>query len=194
MMIPSARVSCGKAKLPTTLMAVRAHPRLKLSFKSIVDIGSVADRELLEDPGEAEAGPWIILAHSRWMTGDGRSLTNGICGLSRKLGFLDSDKLTSTFLIGVALVSLRRQRDQKPKFSFFANKSQFSSSFLLAQRKALSRSPLPPHPLPPSLQCSPLILAVSATFAPRSTVLATSRTPSPAVSQATRNQFLPLQT
>ena len=26
MMIPSARASCRKAKLPTTLMAVRAHP------------------------------------------------------------------------------------------------------------------------------------------------------------------------
>lgn len=37
MMIPSARWSCRKPNLPTTLMAVRADPKLELRSKSIVD-------------------------------------------------------------------------------------------------------------------------------------------------------------
>lgn len=45
MMMPSARVSCRKANLPTTLMAVRAHPILKLRFKPIMDQAPLQKRE-----------------------------------------------------------------------------------------------------------------------------------------------------
>ena len=94
--------------------------------------------------------------------------------------------ITSTFPNGIPLVILNKGAGSKPKkISSLRTSPNSSSSFLLAQRKALSRSPLPPIPFPQSLQCSPLILAVSATSVPRSTVPVTSPTPSPAVSGPT---------
>jgi len=59
-MIPSARVSCRKAKLPTTLVAVRAHPKLKLRFKSIIGLARGALGPL-GDPAGNGAGPGIPL-------------------------------------------------------------------------------------------------------------------------------------
>jgi len=56
--------------------------------------GSVAetgDRELLEDLDENEAGPWIFLAHSRWLWDGLNPYEWNLGGLPRKLGFLDSD-------------------------------------------------------------------------------------------------------
>ena len=80
------------------------------------------------------------------------------------------------------LVTLNKGAGSKPKNFFFANKSQFSVVLSSGSKKGSQPLPLPPLPLPSSLPCSPLILAVSATFALRSTVLATCHTPLPAVS------------
>ena len=62
-MIPSARVSCRKAKLPITLVAVRAHPKYKLRFKLIMDLANGSPGPL-EEPAGNWTGPGIPLSQS----------------------------------------------------------------------------------------------------------------------------------
>jgi len=98
--------------------------------------------------------------------------------------------LTSTFLNGMALVVLNKGSGIKRKISSLRTSPNFFRRPFFWLKERLSATP-PSPPLPRSLQCSPLILAVSATFAPRSMVLVTSRTPSPVVSLTTRSQSPP---
>ena len=93
-MMPSARSPCRKAKLPITLTAVRALPRFKLRLKSIMDQTPSHKRGpgTIEDPAGNEAGPWILLAHSRWMTGEWPQLMRlESCGIIKKIRVSDSD-------------------------------------------------------------------------------------------------------
>jgi len=84
MMMPSARVSCRKAKLPTTLMAVCA-PEIETPLQIDNGSGSVpqtGDRELLEDPTGNGAGPGILLSHSRRTTREWpQPYKPNLCGL-----------------------------------------------------------------------------------------------------------------
>jgi len=89
-MMPSARVSCRKAKLPITLMAVRALPRFKLRFKSIKDQSPShkRDQELsrIRFKTRLDLGSFSFFLDGR--PGNGRSLYQwNLGGLSRKLGF-----------------------------------------------------------------------------------------------------------
>jgi len=191
-MMPSARVSCRKAKVPTTLMAVRADPEFRLRSKSIMDQAPFHKRgagdclRIWPEMGvDLESSPlfstddWGMAAAMPLVS---RRITKKIRVFGLRLN------ITSTFLNGVALVVLNKGSGIKK----FLLCEQVPIFVVLSSGSKKGSQPLPlPPPLPRSLQCSLLILAVSATFALRSTVPATSPIPSPAVSGTTRNKPSP---
>ena len=155
-MMPSARVSYRKAKLPTTLVAVRAHPGFELRPKPIVDQVPFHNGRagIARGPGWKQGWPGILLHPSPSFWTDERGMAAALPmdfgRIMKKIRVFGlRPNITSTSQIGGHARPNKRERDQPENF-FFANKSQFSSSFLLAQRKALSRSPSPSS-LPQSL-------------------------------------------